>query len=193
MILTTLRLLVVVSNTVVLHCLTNHIIIILYYTFSVIHGPPLDFVVEVEDTSMAFTWSPPDPMLQNGNILSYTLTCTAGSETTSTVTTQLQFTLDTFIPGETFQCIVYATNAYGDGPPNNLTVTTESKNTRRMKICNSYMTLQVFSQVPLPIYLSWIWGRTKSYFLQQMKGCPLLYHYLGLDFLFGAQTEALSM
>ena len=84
--------------------------------------------MEVEDTSMAFTWSPPDPMLQNGEIVSYTLTCTAGSETTSAITTQLQFTLDTFIPGETFQCTVYATNVFGDGSPTEeLAVTTESK------------------------------------------------------------------
>ena len=89
--------------------------------------------MEVEDTSMAFTWSPPDPMLQSADILSYMLNCTADSETTSVNTTQTEFTLDTFIPGETFQCIVYATNVYGDGPPNNLTVTTESKNTRKKK------------------------------------------------------------
>lgn len=77
---------------------------------------------------MAFTWSPPAPPLQNGVILSYTLSCSAGPDTTSVVTAQLQFTFDLFIPGETFLCSVYATNPFGDGPPtDNLMVTTESK------------------------------------------------------------------
>lgn len=84
--------------------------------------------MKVDVTSMAFVWSPPESMLQNGDIVSYTLSCTAGSETTSVVTSQLQFTIDLFMPGEIFQCSVYATNIFGDGPPEDLRVTTESKN-----------------------------------------------------------------
>lgn len=77
---------------------------------------------------MTFIWSPPDPPLQNGVILSYTLSCLAGADTTSVVTTQLQFTFNLFIPGETFRCAVYATNPFGDGPPtDDLIITTEGK------------------------------------------------------------------
>ena len=98
------------------------------FCFSAPSGPPLNFAVEIDATAMAFTWAPPQPMLQNGVILSYTLSCTASS-TISVVTTQLQQTIDLFVPGETFQCRVFATNKDGDGPPTeDLAARTQSKN-----------------------------------------------------------------
>ena len=80
-------------------------------------------------TAMAFSWSPPDPMFQNGEIISYTLSCVANRDQriTSVTTTQPQFTLDTFVPGEIFRCSVYATNPFGDGPEAQLTLSTLSK------------------------------------------------------------------
>ena len=91
-------------------------------------GPPLNFAVEVVDTSMAFSWSPPNVMQQNGDITNYTVTCTGSQPLASATTSQLQFTIDIFTPGETFQCTVYATNQHGDGPhTDTLSVTTEGK------------------------------------------------------------------
>ena len=91
-------------------------------------GPPLNFAVEVVGTSMAFSWSPPNVMQQNGYITNYTVTCTGSQPLASATTSQLQFTIDIFTPGETFQCTVYATNQHGDGPhTDTLSVTTEGK------------------------------------------------------------------
>ena len=91
-------------------------------------GPPLNFAVDVVDTSMAFSWSPPELMLQNGDIISYTVTCIGNTGTVSATTSGLEQTIDTFIPGAAFQCSVYATNDFGDGPPTAaLLVLTESK------------------------------------------------------------------
>ena len=93
-------------------------------------GSPLNFTVEVAATSMAFSWSPPERMLQNGAIVSYTLECIGNTDTVSVTTSQQQFIIDTFIPGASFLCSVYATNSLGDGPPtDNLNVMTESKTT----------------------------------------------------------------
>ena len=104
---------------------------ILYYVLSTNaapSAPPTNFEVAVTGTTMVFSWSPPAVMQQNGEIILYTLTCmqTAGNLVTAT-TTDLQFTIDTYIPGATFQCSVLATNAIGDGPSAELTLKTESK------------------------------------------------------------------
>lgn len=78
---------------------------------------------------MAFAWSPPALSLQNGEITNYTLTCEAAAQATASVTTNLlQFTLDTFIPGVGFECSIYATNQFGNGPSTDaIVVITPSK------------------------------------------------------------------
>ena len=111
-------------------------------------APPTNFAVAVTGTTMAFSWSPPGVMQQNGEIISYTLTCmqTAGNPVTAT-TTDLQFTIDTYIPGATFQCSVLATNAIGDGPSAELTLNTESK-ALLIDVLNSVSITTPLAQMP---------------------------------------------
>ena len=109
-------------------------------------GPPLDFSVTVDVTAMMFSWSPPDLVLQNGVITSYTLSCTytafSMQQTTSVSTSQFQYTIDLFTPGLSFGCSVYATNAIDDGPPTaSVFVTTESKQMKSDTAINVYVKL----------------------------------------------------
>lgn len=117
-------------------------------------------------TAMAFAWSPPNVMVQNGQIISYTLSCMATTDLriTSVTINQLQFTLDTFIPGGRFQCSVFATNPFGDGPASEMTVSTQSKDTRpiitHIATCQRYMPYSLLCSIYIdvaagtPAYLS---------------------------------------
>ena len=123
---------------------------------------------------MNFTWDPPVESLQNGDIISYTLICSLNLEIATTVllgATEQYFTIDLFSPGTTFQCQVYATNSFGDGPPANLDVITDSKN-KTLKLDISIIVqihlLQISQWVVLCICASLILGQTKSSFLSLM-------------------------
>ena len=81
-------------------------------------GPPANFEIVVTGTeSLVFEWDPPYGSEDLG-ILSYTLFCHPHfqDEISVTVPTTGTITLeDEFLPGTTYTCAVYGTNADGDG------------------------------------------------------------------------------
>ena len=80
---------------------------------------------------MSFTWDPPAESLQNGDILSYTLSCTQNLELAIRVvleSTVQEFSINLFSPGTAYQCEIYSTNIIGNGPAAQLSISTESKN-----------------------------------------------------------------
>lgn len=91
-------------------------------------GPPAYFDIHVDITSLTCAWSPPDT-LQNGVIVSYTLTCTSNGETVVDLTLNpivFEMTIDLFTPSTTYVCSVAASTATGIGPYTTpISVTTE--------------------------------------------------------------------
>lgn len=83
-------------------------------------------------TSLICVWSPPEDSLQNGVIVSYTLTCTSNGEMVVDLTlnpTVFEMTIDLFSPSTGYACSVAASTAVGIGPYTQaITVTTEGKN-----------------------------------------------------------------
>jgi len=82
-------------------------------------GPPLNFIVSVDITSLTCSWDQPEERLRNGVITSYTLTCLTGDETAISITlnpTVKQITVDLFTLSMTYNCTVSASTAVGTGP-----------------------------------------------------------------------------
>lgn len=91
---------------------------------------PANFSVTVDMTSFNFTWSPPDEATQNGDIISYTFTCTSANENVIQLTlkaTVFELYVDLFSPATTYTCSIAASNAVGIGPSSILSITTEGK------------------------------------------------------------------
>ena len=82
-------------------------------------GPPLNFIVSVDSTSLTCSWDQPAEDLRNGVIISYTLTCLTDGETAINITlnpTVQQITVDLFTLSMTYNCTVSASTAVGAGP-----------------------------------------------------------------------------
>lgn len=162
-------------------------------------GPPLNFAVDVVDTSMAFSWSPPELMLQNGDIISYTVTCIGNTGTVSATTSGLEQTIDTFIPGAAFQCSVYATNDFGDGPPTAaLLVQTESKladvDARRAIIIMIFPITQMFRlELQRTCHFLTLRGQVRPHCLPVMREYLQPFLHLRLDSHSGVPADLLSM
>ena len=158
-------------------------------------GPPLNFAVQVTAvTSLTFSWSPPEVMLQNGAITSYKLACTGDTDVSYT-TSQLQFTIDTFVPAATFQCSVLATNEFGDGPPTGvLTVATECKHYNIMAQVKVYNFSQMYS-LELRHICRWLilGGTFQQCCPPVMRESLLPFPYQGPDSHSGVPADRLSM
>ena len=99
-------------------------------------GPPTNFeIVAIGTESLRFRWDPPYDS-DDLNIMSYTIYCNPQfhDEISVTVAFASTIALDSqFIPGTTYTCSVYATNAVGDGLAAEATATTLEG-----KICSIY-------------------------------------------------------
>lgn len=75
--------------------------------------------------SITFTWEAPQPHLQNGAILSYTILCMPTfNRQLSPVTKPGSVTWTGFSPLTLYNCSISASNSVGSGPPAHNTVTT---------------------------------------------------------------------
>lgn len=87
-------------------------------------GAPLNCTVScIESDAVDLNWSPPDELLQNGQILSYSVSCSfIGNNSFDTVDTALSISdLD---PYTTYTCNVSAVNVVGAGPVRTCSFTT---------------------------------------------------------------------
>ena len=102
---------------------------ITHLSHTVPSGPPLNFTVSVDITSLTCSWDQPEEDLRNGVITSYTLTCLTVGEAAINVTlkpTVQQITMDLFTYSTTYNCTVSASTAVGAGPSApSISVTTE--------------------------------------------------------------------
>ena len=96
-------------------------------------GPPRKFMaVAVGARSITFTWEAPEPHLQNGVILSYTIICDPSpSSSLGSMTLQLagNITQGGFSPLTFYSCSIFARNSVGNGPAayHNVTTGDDSK------------------------------------------------------------------
>lgn len=92
-------------------------------------GPPTNFTITVDGTSLTCIWDPPEEDLQNGEIVSYTLTCSSDSEMVVDITlnpTVFEISVDLFSHSTTYTCSVAASTEVGIGPySNTVSVMTE--------------------------------------------------------------------
>ena len=93
-------------------------------------GAPMNFNATTEDTVVTFTWDPPTEDSQNGDIVSYYLSCSIGSAVqfelnlTSSVE---EISLGVYEVSSTYSCSVSASNSAGQGPTASTNVTTSGK------------------------------------------------------------------
>ena len=90
----------------------------------------MNFSASLNNTVLSLMWEPVDEDEQNGDILSYTLTCSIGSdvafELNVTATTE-EIELGVYEADTTYSCEIYASNSVGNGPSATITVTTGGK------------------------------------------------------------------
>lgn len=84
-------------------------------------GPPQGFEILAGSTTLTFTWDLPLPADRNGRITSYTIQC-SGSLTFSPATSP--YTATGLTANTSYTCSIYASNAQGDGPTVQITVST---------------------------------------------------------------------
>ena len=81
--------------------------------------PPQNFTVTPEARNMTFSWSPPST-LRNGVITGYFLSCVpeVGGRNSASMqfTTAGTFTLVGFTPATSYNCSIFASNIWGNGP-----------------------------------------------------------------------------
>jgi len=93
-----------------------------HFYFPAPDGSPQSFTVtsSAGARNVTFSWSPPAPILRNGIITSYSLSCVpegVGESTVSMGYTQSgTFTLEGFAPATTYNCSISASNSEGSGP-----------------------------------------------------------------------------
>jgi len=85
----------------------------------------VNFSASLNNTVLSLTWAPVDENHQNGEILSYTLTCSIGSDVALNLTVTVEeIELGVYEADATYSCEIYASNSAGNGPSANITVTT---------------------------------------------------------------------
>lgn len=93
-------------------------------------GAPVNFNANIEDTVLTFTWDPPAADSQNGDIVSYFLSCSVDSvvqfelNLTSSVE---EISLGVYEVSSTYTCTISASNSNGEGPTASATATTGGK------------------------------------------------------------------
>ena len=114
-------------------------------------GPPTDFAITVNMTSLMCSWSPPDETSKNGDIISYTLTCITSNKTVIDLTlkaTIFQIYVDLFSSATVYSCSIAASNLAGIGPSSTLSVITEGKITNPYKQIDKIFFLQKLLSLP---------------------------------------------
>ena len=90
----------------------------------------MNFSAVLNNTVLSLMWEPVDEDEQNGNILSYTLTCSISSDVVfelNLTATVEEIELGVYEADATYSCEIYASNSAGTGPSVTITVTTGSK------------------------------------------------------------------
>ena len=86
-------------------------------------GGPVGLEAVPSSTGLQLSWSPPEPQLRNGEITSYTISCSSSSSSTDT-TSITEYIVTGLSPNTEYTCSVRATNSAGTGPPETVTATT---------------------------------------------------------------------
>ena len=108
---------------------------IFFHIATVPSGPPPDFAIIVNMTSLMCSWSPPDETSQNGDII-YIFTCITSNKTVIDLNlkaTIFQIYVDLFSSATVYTCSIAASNFAGIGPSSTLSVITEGKITNPYK------------------------------------------------------------
>jgi len=90
-------------------------------------GAPVNFFAALNNTVLSLMWEPVNEDEQNGEILSYTLTCSIGSDVAfelDLTATVEEIELGVYEADATYSCEIYASNSAGNGPSATITVTT---------------------------------------------------------------------
>ena len=89
-------------------------------------GGPDGLEAAPSSTSLQLSWSPPKPPLRNGEITSYTISCSSSSSSSPSTdtTSDTEYTVTGLSPNTEYTCSVRATNSAGTGPPETVTETT---------------------------------------------------------------------
>ena len=96
-------------------------------------GPPLNFDILVDITSLTCSWDLPAEDDRNGVIVSFTLRCSSGGETVidlilNPTSTVYEITVDLYKRSATYSCTVAASTAVGMGPSTTaVSVTTDGR------------------------------------------------------------------
>ena len=101
--------------------------VILYITILAPTAEPEEFSYTLEDTVVLFSWLQPIEAKRNGIIVSYTLTCTVGSNdileyTIKAIKQSIYFGVYDRVTD--YSCDILASTAAGDGPTASLSFTT---------------------------------------------------------------------
>ena len=90
----------------------------------------MSFSAALNNTVLSLMWEAVNEDEQNGEILSYTLTCTIGSDVAfelNLIPTVEEIELGVYKVDATYSCEIYASNSAGNGPSATITVTTGGK------------------------------------------------------------------
>ena len=98
-------------------------------TFTAPSGAPVLFAASLTDTVVSFTWDPPAEDQQNGEIVSYFLSCSISNnvEFELNLTDIEEISVGVYKTGSTYTCEIYAATSAGGGPTASQTVSTGSK------------------------------------------------------------------
>lgn len=84
-------------------------------------GPPLSFQVAVGVNDVTFSWSPPEITLRNGEIISYSLSCSPHGSTIVTIMSTFAEPgtqgISGFSSSTDYNCSLVASNSKGNSPP----------------------------------------------------------------------------
>lgn len=92
-------------------------------------GAPENFEATLNGTVATFTWDPPEDDEQNGNIVSYILSCSVDSELQFelNLTDIEEISVGVYEIDATYTCEISASTLAGEGPTATLTVSTGGK------------------------------------------------------------------
>ena len=117
-------------------------------------GPPISFTVTQHTArSMTFSWSPPAPILRNGVITGYSLSCVPEADGGNTIFMQYTaagtFTLGGFTPATSYNCSISASNNQGSGPVSTMISTTLEARKQTMAIIHILCLVTLYYSLPL--------------------------------------------
>ena len=87
----------------------------------------MNFSAVLNNTVLSLMWEPVNEDDQNGEILSYTLTCYIGSDVAfelNLTATVEEIDLGVYEADATYSCEIYASNSAGNGPSVTITIAT---------------------------------------------------------------------